>query len=96
MLVNEEESKKIKWSLYGQVAKLLKSSRLRYEETILFLFLLQNRWGWVGEQYTITEWALLSFWGSPPLGSSCPPAEESLSMPETSEKGRNYLKVIQT
>ena len=45
VLVNEEESKKIKWSLYGQVAKLLKSSRLRYEETILFLFLLQNRWG---------------------------------------------------
>ena len=31
------------------------------------------------------------------LGSQCPPPEERrLSMPETGEKERNYLKVIQT
>ena len=64
MLVNEEESKKIKWSLYGQVDKLLKSSRLRYEETILFLFLLQNRWGGVNNILLLNGPSFLS--GGPP------------------------------
>lgn len=32
-----EESEKIKWSHSGQAAKLLKTSRRRHKETILFL-----------------------------------------------------------